>query len=730
MGQTADIFPGTGRARRARVQFPQAAGREDRGDSSARARFSPDSPRPKKTAMNPIQPSLFEIARATQESARLAATTWEGSLDEYLALVAERPALARNAWQRLLDMIESHGCVPSKQVGGARHWKLFDDPFDSGRDAIYGLDGTLDEFVMTIRAGARGLGPERRVLLLHGPVGAAKSTIARILKRGLEQYSHSDAGAIYTFAWSLDDEQIPSPMHQDPLLLIPEDARAGIEARLNKKHRGEYHLAIRGELDPVSRHCWRTLMRRYDGDWSKLVGHVRVARFVLSEKDRIGIGTFQPKDEKNQDSTELTGDLNFRKIAEYGSDSDPRAFNFDGEFNVANRGMLEFIEVLKLDMAFLYDLLGATQEHSIKPKKFAQTSIDEVILGHTNEPEYKKLATNELMEAFRDRTIKIDVPYNVTISDERKIYERAFMHSERGWPTLAPHTLDIAALWSVMTRLEEPTHANMSVLQKARLYDGQEVQGFGPEHVADLRAGSRREGMSGISPRYVQDRLAQAMVRADACVDAFDVLDEIEAGLRHHSLISNEETRRRYVQLASVAREAYEQMLQDEVQAVIASDSEELDRLCSKYVENVRAATLREPVLDAAGHASAPDERLMRAIEEKIEIPESRKDDFRAELMNFIAGVHREGRTFEWRENKRLARALEHKVFEDRRDVIQLVSLVSTVIDPDSNEKIRVIQDRLMRQFGYDEVSAARVLSHVAGLFARTTALKAPPQAA
>ncbi|HUR28438.1 MAG TPA: serine protein kinase, partial [Planctomycetota bacterium] len=483
-------------------------------------------------------------------------------------------------------------------------------------------------------------------------------------------------------------------------------------------------------LDPVSRHCWRTLMARHDRDWTKVAEHVRVSRFVLSEKDRVGIGTFQPKDEKNQDSTELTGDLNFRKIAEYGSDSDPRAFNFDGEFNVANRGLLEFIEVLKLDMAFLYDLLGATQEHSIKPKKFAQTSIDEVILGHTNEPEYKKLATNELMEAFRDRTIKIDVPYNVRIADERRIYERAFRRPERGWPTLAPHTLDVAALWSVMTRLEEPTHANMSLLQKARLYDGQEIQGFGPEHVADLRAQSRREGMSGISPRYVQDRLAQAMVRADDCVDAFDVLDEIEAGLRHHSLISNEETRRRYVQLVAVAREAYEELLQQEVQSVIGSDAEELDRLCSKYVDNVRAATLREPLLDAAGRASEPDERLMRAIEEKIEIPESRKDDFRAELMSFIAGVQREGRTFEWRENKRLARALEHKVFEDRRDVIQLVSVVSTVIDPDSNEKIRVIRDRLMRQFGYDEVSAARVLSHVAGLFARTTAVKAPPQAA
>ena len=141
-------------------------------------------------------------------------------------------------------------------------------------------------------------------------------------------------------------------------------------------------------------------------------------RLILSEKDRIGIGTFQPKDEKNQDSTELTGDINYRKIAEYGSDSDPRAFNFDGEFNIANRGIIEFVEVLKLDVAFLYDLLGATQEHKIKPKKFPQTDIDEVIIGHTNEPEYQKLQNNEFMEALRDRTVKIDIPYITRLDEE------------------------------------------------------------------------------------------------------------------------------------------------------------------------------------------------------------------------------------------------------------------------------------------------------------------------
>jgi len=670
--------------------------------------------------MNEPTPSLFDLAVKGHDREQYRALNWEGGFDEYLALVAEQPTLARNAWQRLLDMIESHGSVPPSEDGRRRRrWNLFDDPLGGGRDAVYGLDGPLDALVQTLRAGALGFGPERRVLLLHGPVGSSKSTIVRLLKRGLEHYSRTDEGALYTFYWDVDGERVDSPMHQDPLLLVPHDARASVEKGINRRLQREYSVSIQGDLDPVSRHWYAMLMERYDGDWKKVVSHVRVRRFVLSEEDRVGIGTFQPKDEKNQDSTELTGDINYRKIAEFGSDSDPRAFNFDGEFNIANRGLLEFIEVLKLDVAFLYDLLGATQEHSIKPKKFAQTSIDEVIIGHTNEPEYKKLASNELMEAFRDRTIKIDVPYNLAVSDEASIYARQFSRPGAAGRSIAPHTLEMAALWSVLTRLEPPTHQSLSLVQKALLYDGREVQGFGAEHVAEMRKAALREGMIGISPRYVQDRIAAALVAEKPTVTAFDVLAAIEEGLVHHSLVSNEDTRRRYMQLVGVAREEYEEILKREVRVAVASDRESLDRLCAKYVENVRAYTTREKVIDARGQASDPDERLMRSVEEKIDIVEARKDDFRLELMSFVAQVHGEGKQFDWRSSKRLARALETKAFEDRRDSIQLVSSMSSVVDPDTAAKIAVIRDRLMRQFGYDEPSADEVLQHVAGLFAR-----------
>ena len=680
--------------------------------------------------MNQPQSSIFDLVQRRIDPEEYAALHWSGSFQDYLTILERQPLAARNSWQRLLDMVEFHGYDEPEERGGVRRWRIFDDPFDQGRDAVYGLEEPLNHLVQIFRAGAQRLGPEKRVILLHGPVGSAKSTIVRLLKRGLEAYSRTEAGALFTFSWEIDGQTITSPMHQEPLLLIPESARSVVEDSLNEGLERDYRIEITGELDPVSRYYFQELMDRHGGDWTKVLEHVRVHRFVMSEKDRVGIGTFQPKDEKNQDSTELTGDVNYRKIAEYGSDSDPRAFNFDGEFNVANRGLLEFVEVLKLDVAFLYDLLGASQEHAIKPKKFAQTHIDEVIIGHTNEPEYRKLQNNELMEAFRDRTIKIDIPYNLSVQNEVKIYRRQFNRESIAHTSIAPHTMEIAALWSVLTRLEDPTHPNLTILQKAKLYGGEDVQGFTPENVREMHESAEREGMFGISPRYVQDRIAAALVSEKDSIGPLDVMRALADGLAHHSLITNEDVRKRYGHMLSFVREEYEEVVKHEVQVAVAADAEAVDRLCAKYIDNVKAYTTREKVIDQDGRERDPNERLMRSIETKIDIPESRKDDFRHELMNYIAALHIEGKTFDFRQNKRLTRALELKLFEDRRDTIQLTSLVSTVIDPETREKIDVIRNRLSEQFGYDEKSAEEVLQYVAALFARGEAKQNSPEAA
>src|SRR2546426_8298947 len=532
---------------------------------------------------------------------------WEGSFEDYLQIVRHNPKVTRTAFQRIYDMIlskETREYYEYKKK--IIHYNFFDDKDHGGVDAIFGLDIPLMKLVNVFKSAAKRYGTEKRVLLLHGPVGSSKSTIVRLLKKGLEDYSRTPEGALYTFTWvvqgdigrkkSDQNEIIACPMHEEPLHLVPEELRPEVLRMLNEGRPEGERVVLEGDLCPSCRQTYRELGLRSGGDWTKIVSHVRVRRMILSEKDRVGIGTFQPKDEKNQDSTELTGDINYRKIAEYGSDSDPRAFNFDGEFNVANRGIVEFVEVLKLDVAFLYDLLGASQEHKVKPKKFAQTDIDEVILGHTNEPEYRKLQHNEMMEAFRDRTIKIDIPYNIRLSDEIKIYQKDFAPERVKGKHIAPHTIEIAAMWAVLTRLVQPKHANLTLLQKLKLYNGKTLPGFTEDNVVELKREAMAEGMAGISPRYIQDKISNALVAhtEEPCVNPFMVLHELEAGLRHHSLITSQEQLQHCRELLSVVKEEHEDLGKNEVQRAIAADEEALTRLCSNYIDNVKAYTQRE----------------------------------------------------------------------------------------------------------------------------------------
>lgn len=678
--------------------------------------------------------SLMEVLKNLQDVKSYQDLTWEGSFPEYLDIVQANPKVSRSAFQRMYDMIMSYGTEDYKEhKKKIVRYNFFKDPIENGKDGIYGLDLHLMKLVHLFKSAARRYGTEKRIFLLHGPVGSSKSTIARLLKKGIEHYTHTPEGALYTFKWyrNGNDElksffgnadEISCPMHEEPLRLIPEEMRAKVLSEINKKTQIDEKIVVQGDLCPSCRFIYKALLQHYKGDWSKLVeNHIRVRRMVLSEKDRVGIGTFQPKDEKNQDSTELTGDINYRKIAEYGSESDPRAFNFDGEFNIANRGIIEFVEVLKLDVAFLYDLLGASQEHKVKPKKFAQTDIDEVILGHTNEPEFRKLQSNEYMEALRDRTVKVDIPYVTRLSEEMKIYEKDFNADKIKGKHIAPHTIEMAAMWAILTRLEDPKKANLTLPQKLKLYDGKTMAGYTEDNVKELRKEAVREGLDGISPRYIQDKISNSLVRdSEGCVNPFMVLNELESGLRHHTLIKNDELRKRYIEELAMVKDEYEDIVKNEVQRAICADEDAISRVCANYIDNVKAYTQREKVRNKyTGQDEEPDERLMRAVEEKIDIPESRKDDFRREIMNYIGALAIEGKKFDYKTNERLHKALELKLFEDQKDSIKLTSLVTSVMDKDTQEKIDVVKSRLIKNYAYCDICATDVLHFVASIFAR-----------
>jgi serine protein kinase len=655
---------------------------------------------------------------------------WKGSYKDYMTMLIEHPEIARTAFQRLYDMVASYGVDHYMEYKKKiTHWKFFDDPIDQGKDAVFGLDIHLMKLVNMIKAGARQYGPEKRVLLLHGPVGSAKSTIVRMIKKGLELYSKQPDGALYSYRWInlkeiLEMEDVMTcPMNEEPLHLLPIQKRKEALALLNQNRGFHKKVVIEGDLCPACRYVYLKILEHYHGDWETMVkNHIETFRFFLSEQDRKGIGTFQPKDEKNQDSTELTGDINYRKIAIYGSDSDPRAFNFDGEFNIANRGMIEFVEVLKLDVAFLYDLLTATQEHRIKPKKFAQTPIDLVIIGHTNEPEFRKLQSNEFMEALRDRTVKIDIPYITKLNHEVRIYQKDFNEKTVPHIHIAPHTLEMASMWAILTRLESPKKSNLTLIQKLKLYNGKTSQNFTEDNIKEIRKETEREGLEGISPRYIQDKISNSLIidKGMGCINPFIVLNELGSGLKNHSLINHEETKKNYQELLSDVKREYEDIVKYEVQRAISADDGAIEKLCGNYIDNIKAYIQREKIRNQyTGSDDEPDERLMRSIEDKIDIPESRKDDFRREIMNYIGALALDGKSFDFRTNERLHKALELKLFEDQKDTIKLTTLVSKVVDKETQAKIDVVKNRLIKNYGYCDICASDSLSFVASIFAR-----------
>jgi serine protein kinase len=673
--------------------------------------------------------NLTELLTASQSETDYLDLNWSGSYSDYLNIINEDPAVVRNAYQRMYDMITSAG---TEQVTYCKQqytkYKFFSN--NTQGIGIFGLNGPLMELVDILRSAAYHYGPERRIILLHGPVGSSKSTIVTILKKGLEQYSYTNP--LYSFSWLVKDPdgneiEVPCPMNEEPLKLLPEHARVEVLSNINSTLGKEsYKIKLDGNLSPVSEYYQQALLKQYDGDYAKMLKHVKVRRVLLSEKNRVGIGTFQPKDEKSQDATELTGDINYRKLAQYGSESDPRAFDFDGEFLVSNRGMIEFQEILKLQTEFLYDLLGATQEHRVKPKRFNQVPIDEVIIGHTNNAEFDKLKNNKFMEALRDRTIKIDIPYLLKIDDEEKIYTH-FYNNETVHKHIAPHTTYLAALFAVISRLQNPVKNDMTVIQKAKLYNGKGVHGFTEEHVKEMLEESPNEGLtSGISARFIQNQFSNAIVNprmGKKSINPFMLFSQIREGLKNYSGFSSEDDRRASLERLELVEKEYDRIVKREVQQALSSSEEAIKTLCANYIDNIVAYVNEEKVTNPiTGKDEPANEKMMRAIEEKINVSSNMKDDFRREIMNYMGSLAAKGQVFKYDSNEQLHKALEKKLFEDIKDSIKLSALAqdtATVVDKELLEKINALKQRLIKDFGYDEDSAHDVLVYVGSIFAR-----------
>ena len=439
-----------------------------------------------------------------------------------MEIVAKNPKVADLSHARMYDMISAAG-VEDPGEGQPKVYTFFEGE-------LFGMERTIQHLVEEYFApAARRLDIRKRILMLVGPVGGGKSTLSTLLKKGLEKYSKTDEGAVYAIKGS--------PMHEEPLHLIPEDLR--------ETFKKQFGIHIEGDLDPVDAH-------RLKHEWGGKIDDVPIERITLSERERRGIGTFKPADPKSQDVAELTGSVNIQALTEYGLESDPRAYNFDGELNIANRGVIEFIEMLKAEKRFLYELNTVAGEQTIKASRFALIYADLVVLAHTNEYEYNSYFGNKENEAMIDRIFVVRVPYNLRLTEEIKIYEKLIGQSQLSEDRadltavhIAPHTLRTASMFALLTRLKPSKKSGLSLMTKLKLYDGEKQVGdWDQKHIRELQDEFMDEGMSGVSPRFVINRISAALVKGGkGYVTPIDVLRGMRDGLQEYT--SSEEEHRR-----------------------------------------------------------------------------------------------------------------------------------------------------------------------------------------
>ncbi|AVK87096.1 protein prkA [Lysinibacillus sp. B2A1] len=628
---------------------------------------------------------LDKVKSYREEENRL---KWEGTFADYLSIIKERPEVAQTAHSRVYNMIKSAGV---EERDGQKMYEFF------GQE-IFGLETAIERLVEEyFHPAARRLDVRKRILLLMGPVSGGKSTIVTLLKRGLEHYSRTDEGAVYAIKGC--------PMHEDPLHLIPH--------HLRNEFFEEYGIRIEGSLSPLNT---MRLEKEYDGR----IENVMIERITFSEDKRVGIGTFTPSDPKSQDIADLTGSIDFSTIGEFGSESDPRAYRFDGELNKANRGMMEFQEMLKLDEKFLWNLLSLTQEGNFKAGRFALISADELIVAHTNETEYRSFISNKKNEALHSRIIVMPIPYNLKVSQEEHIYEKMIKESDMSHVHIAPHALKAAAIFSVLTRLEVPKKQGVDLIKKMRLYDGENVEGFNSVDLEELKKEFPNEGMNGIDPRYIINRISSAIIRKEIpSINALDVLRALKDGLDQHASISQED-REKYMNYIAVARREYDEIAKNEVQkAFVYSYEESAKTLMNNYLDNVEAFCNKNKILDPlTGEEMNPDEKLMRSIEEQIGISENAKKAFREEILIRISAYARKGKRFDYNSHERLREAIQKKLFADLKDVVKITTS-SKMPDESQLKKINEVVARLVDEHGYNTASANELLQYVGSLLNR-----------
>ena len=642
-------------------------------------------------ASNGTQSKFIESLGSYAQSHK--ARHWKGTFAEFLdeILPKDPTGVCRNSHQYIWDMLRWKASHSNNGKQGS--------PISLFSSELYGVDDALERIADYFKAASAGSEVGRRLLLLLGPPSGGKSSVVILLKRGLEEYSHTDAGAVYAVEGC--------PVHESPLHLIPHSLRS--------EFRENYGVEIAGELCPHNR---SRLDDQYAGDFMKMP----VERIFLSEAARVGVGTYAPHDPTTADIADLVGSVDLSKVAEIGDEGDPRAWSWSGAVYAASRGVLEMIEILKVKREFLYLLLTLTQEKNVKVSRFPLIYLDETILAHTNMAEFRKFLQEKENEALLDRMVIVQVPYTLSFNEEARIY-RKLISSARAFQEvhLDPHALKTSAVFAVLTRFAESEREGLDASKKARLFAGEDAEGFSEAEVDRIRAEAPEEGLGGISPRFIINALSNAIIKSEKnSLTTMEVLLTLKDAIESDARIDVKQKRTWIDLLVTARKDFYNRWVKEDIhRALFASFEEEAEGLLEKYLDEVEAMLDNREVTDSmTDETRPPDERFLRSVEEKINVSDAGKESFRQEVVRKAMVAYKQGEKFTLGSHSKLKDAVEQYLFEERRDVLRLVTSV-TRPDDEVKAKITAVEERLVSEYGYDLHSAREALGYVTTLLSQ-----------
>ncbi|SKC84226.1 PrkA family serine protein kinase [Maledivibacter halophilus] len=614
---------------------------------------------------------------------------FEGTFLEYLEILKNDPSLSMLAHQRMYEIIINDGEETINTVENARLRRIY------GNDIIkkynffkefYGIDKILMKIVNYFKTAAMKGEESRQVLYLVGPVGAGKSSIMEALKKGLEK-----SNPIYTIKGC--------PMREEPLHLIPSHLREEFEKLLNVK--------IEGDLCPI---CRYRLKHDYNNEFEKFP----VEAVDFSIRSRKGIGVVPPVDPNNQDTSVLIGSVDISKIDLYPED-DPRVLSLNGAFNVGNRGIVEFIEVFKNEIEYLHTMITATQEKSIpSPGKSSMIYFDGIILAHSNEGEWNKFKSDHTNEAILDRIVKIEVPYCLKLDEEIKIYNKILKRSNFN-AHIAPHTIEVASMFAILTRLIPSSKVNP--LTKLKIYNGEEIVEKGATKkidIIELKEEAVREGMTGISPRFIMKALDHSIAESENnCINPISVLETLAKSVKELSI--GEDTKKQYLSfLQNTIKKEYHKLLEGEVtKAFIHGYKEQAEDLFNNYLDHAEAFVNKTKIKDeSTGEELEPDEEFLRSIEEQIKITGSSAKGFRQDVTSYMFYTIRNGGKIDYTCYQPLKEAIENKLAASVRELSRVITRTK-VRDRQQRKKYDAMVEE-MKKNGYCQHCCNVILKYAA----------------